>query len=40
MQNADSNFDLVIATILDLGNQIWQNMGNDELIDDPGVFFR
>ena len=29
-----------IAIIMDLGNQIWHNMGQDEDIEDTTVFFR
>ena len=31
---------IVLATILDLGNEIWGNMGYEEPIQDPSVFFR
>ena len=31
---------LVVATIIDLGNQVLQNMGVEEPIDDVSVFFR
>jgi hypothetical protein len=31
---------IVVATILDLGNQIWGNMGFEEPIQDASVFFR
>ena len=30
----------VIATIVELGNQIWLNMGFEEPIEDVSVFFR
>ena len=33
-------FVLVVATILDLGNQIWANMVFEEPIQDATVFFR
>jgi len=36
----DLSEEQIIATILDLGNQIWGNMGFEEPIQDASVFFR
>jgi len=36
----DLSEEQIVATILDLGNQIWGNMGFEDPIQDASVFFR